>query len=126
MKAVKRKKASKKLPIKQKRAAKNLALSAVQVDSDSYVLRLYLTGTTPQSQRALANIKRICEEHLKGRYKLEVVDIYQRPTLAKDEQIIAAPTLIKSLPLPLRRLIGDLSNEDRVLLGLDIRPENAK
>ena len=87
-----------------------------------YVLRLYVTGATPRSVRAIENIRKICEEHLKGRYELEIVDIYQQPTLAKGEQIIAAPTLIRKLPPPLRRFIGDLSDTERVLLGLDIRP----
>jgi circadian clock protein KaiB len=86
-----------------------------------HVLRLYLTGATPASVRALANLKRICEEHLQGRYELEVIDIYQRPALLEGEQIVAAPTLIKKLPLPLRRLVGDMSNTERVLLGLDLR-----
>jgi circadian clock protein KaiB len=88
---------------------------------EKYCLRLYVTGTTPKSIRAITNIKRICEEHLKGRYTLEVIDIYQQPVLARGEQIIAAPTLIKSLPLPLRKFIGDMSNGDRILLGLDLR-----
>jgi circadian clock protein KaiB len=92
-----------------------------EADTARYVLRLYVTGFTPQSSRAIQNIKRICEEYLQGRYDLEVVDIYQQPALAKGEQIIAAPTLIKKLPLPLRRIIGDLSNTERVLLGLDLR-----
>ena len=87
-----------------------------------HVLRLYVTGTTPNSRRAIENVRRICEEHLKGRYKLDVVDIYRHPSLASDEQILAAPTLIKKLPLPLRRLIGDMSNEEKVLFGLDLRP----
>ena len=86
-----------------------------------YVLKLYVTGATPRSTRAIRNIQRICEEHLKGRYTLEVIDIYQRPTLADGEQIIAAPTLIKKLPLPLRRMIGDMSDTDRMLVGLDLR-----
>lgn len=88
---------------------------------EKYVLRLYVTGMTPRSTEAISNIKKICEENLKGRYELEVVDIYQQPSFAKDEQIIAVPTLIKKLPLPLRRLIGDMSNTDRILIGLDIR-----
>lgn len=88
-----------------------------------YFLRLYVTGTTPKSLRAITNIKRICEEHLKNRYSLEVVDVYQQPTLAKTEQIIAAPTLVKLLPFPLRKMIGDLANTDRTLLGLDLRPK---
>ena len=86
-----------------------------------YVLRLYVTGTTRQSMRAIVNIRTICEEHLQGRYQLEVVDISQQPALAKGEQIIAAPTLIKKLPLPLRRFIGDMSQTERILLGLDLR-----
>ena len=88
--------------------------------SASYLLKLYVTGMTPRSQRAIENIKAICEEHLKGRYSLEIIDIFQHPTLAEGEQIIAAPTLIKQLPEPLRRIVGDLSNTDRVLLGLDL------
>ena len=90
-------------------------------DAERYVLRLYVTGMTPRCMEAFANIKAICEEHLSGRYDLEVIDIYERPRLAKDEQIIAVPTLVKRLPAPLRRLIGDLSDEERVLLGLDLR-----
>lgn len=87
-----------------------------------YLLRLYVTGTTARSSRAIRTIKAICEEHLRGRYALEVVDIYQRPALAKDEQIVATPTLVRELPPPLRRLIGDLSDTERVLVGLDLRP----
>ena len=92
------------------------------VNADAhYVLRLYIVSTTSQSTRAIVNIRKICEEHLEGRYELEVVDISQHPTLAKGEQIIAAPTLIKTLPLPLRRFIGDMSQTERILLGLDLR-----
>jgi circadian clock protein KaiB len=87
----------------------------------AYVLRLYVAGMTPNSLRAIANLKTICEEHLKGRYELDVIDLYQRPQLAKGEQIVAAPTLIKKVPLPLRKIIGDLSDTERVLVGLDIR-----
>jgi circadian clock protein KaiB len=86
-----------------------------------YVLRLYITGSTTRSARAISNIRKICEEHLEGRYDLEIVDISQHPTLAEGEQIIAAPTLIKKLPLPLRRFIGDMSHTERILLGLDLR-----
>jgi len=88
-----------------------------------YVLRLYVTGTTPRSVSAIRNIRKICDEHLKGAYDLEVIDIYQQPVLAKGEQIIAAPTLLKKLPLPLRRFIGDMSNTEQILLGLDFRPK---
>ncbi len=88
-----------------------------------YELRLYVAGTTPRSTRAIANIKGICEEHLKGRYDLSVFDIYQQPRLNSGEQIIAVPTLIKKLPFPLRRIIGDLSDRDQVLIGLDLKPK---
>ena len=80
-----------------------------------------MSGTTPRSIEALKNIKQICEDNLQGRYILEVVDIYQRPTLASDEQIIAAPTLIKVLPTPIRRLIGTLSNDEKMQIGLDLK-----
>jgi len=88
-----------------------------------HVLRLYVTGVTGKSVRAIQNVRRICEEHLAGQYELEVVDLYKNLPLARGDQIIAAPTLIKRLPLPLRRLIGDMSDEARVLVGLDIRPK---
>jgi circadian clock protein KaiB len=88
-----------------------------------HVLRLYVTGVTGKSVRAIQNVRRICEEHLKGEYELEVVDLYKNLPLARGDQIIAAPTLIKRLPLPLRRLIGDMSDEARVLVGLDVRPK---
>lgn len=88
-----------------------------------YVLRLYITGMTPKSMLAIDNVKKICEEHLKGRCELEVIDIYQQPNYAKTEQLIAAPTLIKKLPLPLRKFIGDMSNNDKILVGLDIVPK---
>lgn len=86
-----------------------------------YLLRLYVTGTTGRSMRAIQSVRRICDEHLQGLYDLEVVDIYKNLPLARGDQIIAAPTLIKRLPVPLRRLIGDMSDEKRVLVGLDIR-----
>ena len=94
---------------------------ALTTQNETYVLRLYITGMTSRSAEAIASIREICEKHLDGHYDLEVIDIYQQPSLAKDEQIIAAPTLVKRLPLPLRRLVGNLSQEDRVLLGLDLR-----
>ena len=97
----------------------NRAISGRQ--KEKYVLRLFITGTTSKSVLALTNLKRICEEYLEGRYDLEVIDLYQNPGLAKDEQIIAAPTLIKKLPLPFRRIIGDMSDIEKVLLGLEIR-----
>jgi circadian clock protein KaiB len=93
-----------------------------KASDEKYALSLYVTGSTPKSISAIAHIKRICELYLQGRYTLEVVDIYQQPRLAKAEQIIAAPTLIKKLPLPLRKFIGDMTNGDRILIGLDLRP----
>ena len=96
--------------------------AAESQSTEQYILRLYVTGMTPRSARAIENVRAICEEHLHGRYELQVIDVYQQPVLAKGEQIIATPTLIKQLPLPLRRLIGDMSSAERVLLGLDLRP----
>jgi len=97
------------------------ALNRKNVKEGPYLLRLYITGVTPKSTRAVLNIKSICEEHLRGRYRLEIIDIYQQPVLAKGEQIFAAPTLIKYLPPPLRRFIGDMSEKENVLLGLDLK-----
>lgn len=93
---------------------------------DEYLLRLYVAGTTQQSTRAILNIQQICAEHLDGVYHLEVIDIYQRPQLAKDEQIVAVPTLVKKLPAPLRRVIGSFADAERVLIGLDLRPNSSK
>jgi circadian clock protein KaiB len=98
-----------------------MAAAAANHATALYVLRLYITGSTPRSARAISNIRKICEEHLEGRYDLEVVDISQHPMLAEGEQIIATPTLIKKLPLPLRRFIGDMSQSERIVLGLDLR-----
>jgi circadian clock protein KaiB len=86
------------------------------------ILRLYIAGQTPRSVKAFANLKRICEEHLKGRYRIEVIDLIQHPQLAAGDQILAVPTLVRLLPEPVRKIIGDLSNTDRVLVGLDVRP----
>jgi circadian clock protein KaiB len=90
-----------------------------------FKLRLYVTGTTARSVRAIQNVRRICEEHLGGMYELEVVDIYKNVSMAQADQIVAAPTLIKSIPGPLRRLIGDMSDEARVLAGLGVRARRA-
>jgi circadian clock protein KaiB len=89
--------------------------------SKRYILKLYIAGQSPKSVNAIANINRICEENLKGRYELEVIDLYQQPHLAQRAQIIALPTLTRKLPAPLRRIIGDLSNTQRVLEGLDLQ-----
>lgn len=90
-------------------------------DDKSQVLRLYIAGQTPRSIAAFSNLKRICEEHLAGRYRIEVIDLVQNPQLAAGDQILAVPTLVRRLPEPVRKIIGDLSNADRVLVGLDIR-----
>jgi circadian clock protein KaiB len=105
---------------KEKEKAPRAGTRPTATRDQRYVLRLYVTGLTPNSTRAVANAKAICEEHLQGRYDLQIIDIYQQPKLAKGMQIIAAPTLVKKLPLPLRRLVGDLSQVERVLKGLDL------
>lgn len=92
---------------------------------DHWQLRLYVAGTTPNSQRALKNIERICEEHLAGRYELEVIDLLEHPQLAAEHQILAVPTLVRQIPEPLRKVIGDLSSTQDVLVGLDLRPMGA-
>ncbi len=105
----------------EKSKPKGFDISVKKLKNETYILKLYLTGMTPQSALALDNLRAICDEHLKGRYNLEVIDLYKNPSLAKGEQIIAAPTLIKKLPLPLRRIIGNMSNTDKVLVGLDLK-----
>ena len=90
--------------------------------AETWELRLYVAGQTPKSVTALANLKRHCEQHLKGRYKLEVIDLLIHPQLAEGDQILAIPTLVRKVPQPIRKIIGDLSNEERVLVGLDVRP----
>lgn len=88
-----------------------------------YALRLYITGQTPRSVASIRNLRTVCDKYLTGRFELQVIDIYQQPELAKDAEIIAAPTLVKRLPLPLRKLVGDLSDEQKVLVGLDLKFE---
>ncbi len=89
---------------------------------DGYSLRLYVAGQTPKSIAAIANLKKICDKHLPGRYEIEIIDLMKDPALAMRHQIVAIPTLIRQLPEPLKRIIGDLSNAEKVLVGLDIRP----
>jgi circadian clock protein KaiB len=91
-------------------------------DSAEWSLRLYTAGQSPKSLRALENLKRICEEHLEGRYHIEVVDLLKQPHLARGDQIFAIPTLVRQLPVPIKQILGDLSNTDRALIGLDLRP----
>lgn len=102
-------------------SAEEFDLTISDLSKDKYLLRLYITGSTSRSIIALTNLKKICEEYLKGRYELEVIDLYLKPSLAVGDQIIAAPTLIKKLPLPFRRIIGDMSDKEKVLLGLDLK-----
>ena len=106
---------------KIKSAAEEFDLKISDLSKDRYLLRLYITGSTSRSILAITNLKKICEEYLEGRYELEVIDLYQKPSLAKGDQIIAAPTLIKKLPLPFRRIIGDMSDKEKVLFGLDLK-----
>jgi circadian clock protein KaiB len=99
-----------------------LAIKSVEKKAMAYELRLYVAGNTPKSVAALTNLKRYCEEHLKGKYKIEVIDLLVHPQLAEGDQILAIPTLVRKVPVPIRKIIGDLSNEEKVLVGLNIRP----
>ncbi len=105
-----------------KRKAASGPLKNTKPEKDSWELRLYVAGQTPKSLAAFANLKKICEEHLKGKYHIEVVDLLQNPQLARGDQILAIPTLVRKLPPPIKKIIGDFSNTLRVLVGLDIRP----
>jgi circadian clock protein KaiB len=93
-----------------------------QEPEEKWLLRLYVAGKTPKSIAAFANLKRLCETHLKGQYEIEVVDLLVNPTLAKGDQIVAVPSLVRQLPPPVKKIIGDLANEEKVLIGLDLRP----
>jgi len=97
------------------------AAMAVAPDHSHYELRLYVAGQTPKSLTAFANLRKICEEHLAGRYRIEIIDLLEQPQLAAGDQILAIPTLVRQLPTPLKKIIGDLSNTERVLVGLDLR-----
>lgn len=107
-----------------KRSIEDIESALEQQGKERYVLRLYVAGTTPRSAHAITNIKKICEEELQGRYDLEVIDMYQQPEAMDGDQVIAVPTLIKRLPSPLRKLIGDLSDREHVIVGLGIRPKS--
>jgi circadian clock protein KaiB len=98
------------------------ATGSAAIEPEIWTLRLYVAGQTPKSIVAFANLKRICEEHLAGRYQIEVVDLIEQPQLARGDQILAIPTLVRRLPEPMRKIIGDLSDTERVLVGLDLRP----
>ena len=105
----------------QKTATEALEAASLDAKNQHYTLRLYVAGLTPRSQEAIRTVTAICDEHLEGRCDLEVIDLYQNPILAKGEQIIAAPTLIKKLPLPLRKIIGNMADKEKILVGLDLR-----
>ena len=108
---------------KSKRAASNGRSAPTGSDESSrWNLRLYVAGQTPRSVTAFRNLKQICEEYLQGKYHIEVIDLMENPTLARGDQILAVPTLVRKLPQPIRKIIGDLSNTERVLVGLDIQP----
>ncbi|MDD1759340.1 MAG: circadian clock KaiB family protein [Methanothrix sp.] len=104
----------------QKNTTREFDKALKEMSHERYVLRLFVAGMNPNSIRAIENIKHICETYLAGRYQLDVIDVYQQPILAKDGQIVAAPTLIKELPPPLRKLVGSMSDTDRVLVGMDL------
>jgi circadian clock protein KaiB len=93
--------------------------------SESYALKLYVAGQTPKAVRAFSNLRKICEEHLQGRYSIEVIDLVENPQLGRGDQILALPTLVRRLPTPIKKIIGDLSNTERVLVGLDLRPRRS-
>lgn len=111
-----------KAPKKGTQRASNGTSSQPDTDGSSWNLRLYVAGQTPRSLSAFKNLKEICEEYLKGKYHIEVIDLMENPTLARGDQILAVPTLVRKLPQPIRKIIGDLSNTERVLVGLDIQP----
>lgn len=111
-------------PSKKLRRPSNGQVSQAQDDATRWNLRLYVAGQTPRSLTAFKNLKDICEEYLKGKYHIEVIDLMENPTLARGDQILAIPTLVRKLPQPIRKIIGDLSNTERVLVGLDIQPRS--
>jgi circadian clock protein KaiB len=108
--------------MKTVKSRKGKALSRNTAQAPRYDLRLYVAGQTPRSLQALSNLRRICEEHLAGNYKVEIIDLLEAPQLAAGDQILAIPTLVRAIPKPARKIIGDLSNTERVLVGLDVRP----
>jgi circadian clock protein KaiB len=104
------------------RSAPKAAAASRVPKLESWNLRLYVAGQTPKSLTAFSNLKRLCEEHLAGRYRIEVIDLIKEPQLAQGDQILAIPTLVRKLPVPMRRVIGDLSNQERVMIGIDLKP----
>jgi circadian clock protein KaiB len=111
---------------KRKTSTEEFEQAASKLERSKYILRLYVKGMTPKSTKAIANVRKLCDEYLEGCYELKVIDMYQQPKLAQEEQIIATTTLIKKLPLPLRRLIGDMADTERFLVGIDLKPRNRR
>lgn len=111
-------------PTKRRRSVNGRGPQSDGDESGRWNLRLYVAGQTPRSLTAFKNLKEICEEYLKGKYHIEVIDLMENPTLARGDQILAVPTLVRKLPQPIRKIIGDLSNTERVLVGLDIQPRS--
>ena len=109
-------------PVKSKNSS-NIMASGISLEAE-WTLRLYIAGETPKCKAALINLKKICEEQLRGKYKIEVIDLLVNPQLSKEHQILAIPTLVRKLPVPVRKIIGDLSNTERVLVGLDLKPSD--
>jgi circadian clock protein KaiB len=120
---MKAKAAGAKVPGKSRKAKSE---PAVKTEAAQWELRLYVAGQTPRSIAAFANLKKICEEHLKGHYHIEVVDLLENPKLAAGDQILALPALVRKLPPPIRKIVGDLSNKERVLVGLNVQPVTGK
>jgi circadian clock protein KaiB len=108
------------MPVRMNRQTKALVAAAEDIEHAKFVLRLYVAGMTPRSAEAIRRVTAFCEKHLTDQYELEIIDIYQRPALMKGEQIIAVPTLVKHLPEPLRRFIGDMHDEEKLLFGMDL------
>ena len=108
--------------VRKRKAPAKAPSTGAQQNSETYLLRLYVAGQTPRSVAAFANLKKLCEEHLAGQYEIEVIDLLLNPQLAAGDQILAVPTLVRKLPEPVRKIIGDLSNKERVLVGLDLQP----
>ena len=110
------------MPVRKSRPAKEPSADSADDDSKTYLLRLYVAGQTPKSLTAFANLKRLCEEYLPGRYQIEVIDLVENPQLAAGDQILALPTLVRKLPSPLKRIIGNLSDTEKFLVGMDLKP----
>jgi circadian clock protein KaiB len=104
----------------------DVLIDAAELADSTYHLRLYVAGQSPKSLRAIENLRRVCEEHLAGRFRVEVIDLLKQPNLARADEIIAVPTLVRKLPPPIRSIIGDLSNTEQVLIGLQLRPESTR